>query len=228
MKAGWTSKMKPYGKLSQEELLELPGILTRWDPSVLLGPAVGEDTAIVDLGDRVLVAHSDPIAGGSELAGWLSAHVVANDVATRGVEPSWLVTTLLLPQTFSRGTTTKIGQPDKERRRRGRRNSNREIHRNDPWTRQANNHYNGLRGRQEEKVLYNQRGMGQRPTRGDKGRGTGRYINHSSRPPRQVTKRRERSLTVAQRAFLQKEILWKNFILSPKKRYFCAEHRGEA
>ena len=37
MKAGWTSKMKPYGKLSQEELLELPGILTRWDPSVLLG-----------------------------------------------------------------------------------------------------------------------------------------------------------------------------------------------
>jgi hypothetical protein len=37
--------MKPYGRLSQEELLELLGILTRWDPSVLLGPAIGEDAA---------------------------------------------------------------------------------------------------------------------------------------------------------------------------------------
>lgn len=100
--------MKPYGKLSQEELLELLGILTRRDPSVLLGPAIGEDAAIVDLGDKVLVTHSDPITGASELAGWLSVHVAANDIATRGVKPSWLVTTLLLPQTFSREQLKKL------------------------------------------------------------------------------------------------------------------------
>ena len=93
--------MKPYGKLSHQELASLLDILARRDDRVLLGPALGEDAAIIDLGDKVLVAHTDPITGASELAGWLSVHVVANDVATRGVKPSWLLSTLLLPENIT-------------------------------------------------------------------------------------------------------------------------------
>ena len=71
------------------------------DPKVLLGPAVGEDAAVLDLGDRLLVASSDPVTFASDLAGWYSVHVNANDVACSGAQPRWFLATLLVPQKFS-------------------------------------------------------------------------------------------------------------------------------
>jgi len=63
-----------------------------------VGPAYGEDSAIIDMGDFVLVAHSDPITEAVERAGWLAVHVACNDVAVRGAKPRWLLPVLLLPE----------------------------------------------------------------------------------------------------------------------------------
>ena len=68
------------------------------DPDVLVGPAYGEDSAIIDMGDFVLVAHSDPITEAVERIGWLAVHVACNDVAACGARPRWLLPVLLLPE----------------------------------------------------------------------------------------------------------------------------------
>jgi len=68
------------------------------DPAVIVGPAVGEDAAVIDLGGGVaLVVHNDAITGASKLLGWLAVHIVANDVATRGAKPRWFLMSLFLP-----------------------------------------------------------------------------------------------------------------------------------
>ena len=73
------------------------------DPRVLLGPAVGEDAAVVDMGERLLVAASDPVTFATDRAGWYSVHVNANDVACAGAHPRWFLATLLVPERFSEG-----------------------------------------------------------------------------------------------------------------------------
>lgn len=56
--------------------------LGTFDPSVLVGPAVGEDAAVIDIGGGMaLVVHNDAISGASSLLGWLSVHIAANDIA---------------------------------------------------------------------------------------------------------------------------------------------------
>ncbi|MEM4423669.1 AIR synthase family protein [Pyrobaculum sp.] len=64
---------------------------------VVVGPAIGEDAAVVDLGGKYLVAHTDPITGSVNLLGSLAVYVPTNDVAVRGVEPMWLSVALFLP-----------------------------------------------------------------------------------------------------------------------------------
>jgi len=75
---------------------------------LLLGPALGEDAAIVRARGRVLVLTTDPITGAQENAGWLSVHVNANDVATRGAKPVWFLCCLLLPERSDAGILDKI------------------------------------------------------------------------------------------------------------------------
>lgn len=87
----------PAGKLCAETLQRLLATYTRPDPRVLVGPRVGEDAAIIDLGDRCLVATTDPITFSTDELGWYALHVNANDVAVRGAEPRWFLATLLLP-----------------------------------------------------------------------------------------------------------------------------------
>lgn len=68
------------------------------DPAVRLGPAVGEDAAVVDLGDRYLVLKTDPITFAQEEVGWYAVHANANDVATRGARPRWFQSAILFPR----------------------------------------------------------------------------------------------------------------------------------
>jgi hydrogenase maturation factor len=49
------------------------------------------------MGDRYLVATSDPITFASAEVGWYALHVNANDIAVRGARPRWFLATLLLP-----------------------------------------------------------------------------------------------------------------------------------
>ncbi len=68
------------------------------DPSLIVQPAVGEDTAAVDIAaDEVLVLKSDPITFAADAMGQYAVLVNANDIATAGARPRWMLTTLLFP-----------------------------------------------------------------------------------------------------------------------------------
>ncbi len=78
------------------------------DKRVLVGPAYGEDAAIIDMGDEVLVVHADPITGAVKHLGWLAVHVACNDIAVRGARPRWLVSVMLLPTTCTNEEICRI------------------------------------------------------------------------------------------------------------------------
>ena len=86
------------GKLPHDLLADLLGRIEVRDPRVVLGPKLGEDAALIDLGDRYLVAKSDPITFATDLIGWYLVQVNANDLAVMGATPKWLMATLLLPE----------------------------------------------------------------------------------------------------------------------------------
>ena len=75
---------------------------------VVLSPSIGEDAAIVKAGNEVLAISSDPITGAEEWLGWLAVHVNANDVATRGVQPRWFNSIILLPKNSTTELIEKI------------------------------------------------------------------------------------------------------------------------
>ena len=85
------------GKLPLDLLENLLGKVETADPRVVLGPRPGEDAALIDFGDRYLVAKTDPITFATDLIGWYMVNVNANDLAVMGATPKWLLATLLLP-----------------------------------------------------------------------------------------------------------------------------------
>ncbi|MEM0066054.1 MAG: AIR synthase family protein [Sulfolobales archaeon] len=98
------------GKLPPKMLLKyVIGRVGTRDPSVLVGPSIGEDAAVVDIGGgKVLVAHVDPITGAIEFLGWLAVHISCNDIAVRGVKPRWLLPVLYMPENASEELVDKI------------------------------------------------------------------------------------------------------------------------
>jgi len=95
----------PLGKLPAELLRRLLERYGTSDPRVLAGPGVGEDAAIIEMGDRCLVAKTDPVTFATDEIGYYAVHVNANDVACCGAVPRWFLATLLLPE---RGTTPEM------------------------------------------------------------------------------------------------------------------------
>ena len=87
----------PVGKLRADTLRAIFGKLAPRDPRVIVGPRVGEDAAVIDLGDRYLIATSDPITFAADDVAWYALQVNANDVAVRGARPRLFLATLLLP-----------------------------------------------------------------------------------------------------------------------------------
>ena len=73
----------------------------RRDPSVVLGSSIGEDAALVSLGDKILVLKTDPVTGTTSDIGWLAVHINANDIACRGARPRWFLCDVLLPEKSS-------------------------------------------------------------------------------------------------------------------------------
>lgn len=86
------------GKLPLDLLGSLLGEIESADPRVVLGPRPGEDAALIDFGDRYLVAKTDPVTFATDLIGWYMVNVNANDLAVMGATPKWLLATLLLPE----------------------------------------------------------------------------------------------------------------------------------
>ncbi|MBI2371909.1 MAG: hydrogenase expression/formation protein [Deltaproteobacteria bacterium] len=93
----------PVGKLPPALLGRLLAQYAVSDPSVLVGPRIGEDAAVIDLGEQWLVAKTDPITFATDEAGYYVVHVNANDIATMGGTPRWFLATVLLPE----GQTTE-------------------------------------------------------------------------------------------------------------------------
>jgi hydrogenase maturation factor len=87
----------PTGKLPPELLQAVLDKHGAHDPRVIVGPRVGEDAAVIDLGDRYLVAAADPITFTTDELGWYALHVNANDIVVRGATPRWFLATVLLP-----------------------------------------------------------------------------------------------------------------------------------
>lgn len=88
----------PVGKLPMELLARLLAHAPVDDPRVILGPGIGLDCAVVEVGGTLLVLKSDPITFVSDAIGGYLVQVNANDVATTGATPCWLLITLLLPE----------------------------------------------------------------------------------------------------------------------------------
>ncbi len=68
------------------------------DPDVILGPGLGEDASVIQIGDKVIIAATDPITGSIADVGWLAVHVNANDIATFGIQPRWFLASIMLPE----------------------------------------------------------------------------------------------------------------------------------
>ena len=89
----------PAGKLPVELLRNFLQSLPGPDSSVVVGPAVGEDAAVLDLGGPdLVVVKTDPITFATEDIGSYLLAVNGNDLATMGAQPRWLMVTALLPE----------------------------------------------------------------------------------------------------------------------------------
>ena len=93
----------PHGKIPVDILKEVVfKNLGAKRNEVVVGPSAGVDGAVIDLGDKSLIVSMDPITGAIERIGWLAINVNANDVATFGVEPAFLFSCMMLPETADR------------------------------------------------------------------------------------------------------------------------------
>ncbi len=86
------------GKLNSNLLNELVSSIKKKDPRVVVGPEVGEDAAVIDFGDKYLISTTDPITFTSYKIGWYMVNVNANDIATMGGTPKWLLASIFLPE----------------------------------------------------------------------------------------------------------------------------------
>ncbi len=92
-------KRLPVGKIPKDVLSRLVfSCLGIPSERVIKGPKIGEDAALLDMGDRVLIAKANPITGAENKIGWLAVHINANDVAARGAIPLWYLSIVLLPE----------------------------------------------------------------------------------------------------------------------------------
>jgi hydrogenase maturation factor len=88
----------PTGKISPDLLGRLLSRLRPPGADVVIGPAVGEDAAVVRPGrGALIVAKSDPITLTGHAMGRHLVQVNANDLAVMGATPRWLLLTVLLP-----------------------------------------------------------------------------------------------------------------------------------
>ena len=84
-------------KLLQKMLSEFVSTTHLKDDRVVVGSSIGEDAAVIDMGDKYLVAKTDPITFVTEEIGYYAVNVNVNDVVCTGATPKWFQSTILLP-----------------------------------------------------------------------------------------------------------------------------------
>jgi hydrogenase expression/formation protein HypE len=88
----------PPGKLPPDILARMLKSYATSGERVKVGPAIGEDAAAVDIGDRYLLLKTDPITFLAEDIGTYTVRINANDIAAMGGKPLWLLASILLPE----------------------------------------------------------------------------------------------------------------------------------
>jgi hydrogenase expression/formation protein HypE len=107
-------KMARSLKAGKLDIHILKGLLEKYtvvDPQVVIGPKIGEDAAVIDLGedsDHHWVVTSDPITMTTEEVGYYGVVVNLNDLATMGAIPKWFLATLLFPEKSDLGLIEKV------------------------------------------------------------------------------------------------------------------------
>jgi len=96
------------GKLPVELLQRLLRLHGAADPRVVLGPAFGQDAAVIDLGAQYLILKSDPVTFTADEVGWYAVHVNANDVAVMGARPAWFQASIIAPPGTSAPAVRRI------------------------------------------------------------------------------------------------------------------------
>ncbi|HAM52168.1 MAG TPA: hydrogenase expression/formation protein, partial [Nitrospiraceae bacterium] len=91
-------KLLPVGKLPPDILTKMLKAYASLDERVKVGPSIGEDAAAIDMGETYLLLTTDPITFVAEDVGTYTVRINANDIATMGGKPLWLLTSILLPE----------------------------------------------------------------------------------------------------------------------------------
>jgi hydrogenase expression/formation protein HypE len=101
------NEVKNTGKISSSflEKIVYPRLGAR-RPEILVGPAPGVDTCVIKIGsNQVLVACTDPLSLipvlGAKDSAWMSVNLIANDLATSGLTPQYMIVDLSLPPSMS-------------------------------------------------------------------------------------------------------------------------------
>ena len=95
-------KLPDIGKISPEVFNELiyPRLGAK-RKEVLVGPQNGVDVGIVEIGDKAAALTTDPVfivpEYGFERAAWFAVHILASDVVTSGLKPTYMAIDLNLP-----------------------------------------------------------------------------------------------------------------------------------
>ncbi len=78
------------------------------DSRVIMGSKLGEDAAVIDMGDKYLVAKTDPITFTTNKIGYYVVNVNVNDIVCTGALPKWFQSTVLLPEGSNEELITSI------------------------------------------------------------------------------------------------------------------------
>ncbi len=107
------AKLPEIGKISAEVFNELifPHLGAR-RPEILVGPQHGVDVGIVEIGNKAVAMTSDPVfivpEYGFKRAAWFATHILASDVVTSGLPPTYLTIDLNLPLSMTKDELTSV------------------------------------------------------------------------------------------------------------------------
>lgn len=93
-----SNKFLPTGKLPHDFLISMLEKYTMKPDNVIVGSKIGEDAAVIDIGEKYLLAKTDPITFVTDEIGYYTININANDIACKGGIPRWFLATVLLPE----------------------------------------------------------------------------------------------------------------------------------
>ena len=101
--------MKAFGKLNEKVLKKYVLANVGVRDGDLLEPAdIGVDFAVIRCLDQYLIVSADPVTGVRKNIGWYAVNVSANDVATSGNRPRFIVNVMLLSEKEDSVSLSKI------------------------------------------------------------------------------------------------------------------------